>query len=84
MTVEFINKVMRTETCYDMLQRLMNSRHANYQEQFAREMIGLTVLTDYNNQTYRIDDVDFGQNPLTKFDRRDGPISYKDYYSQVG
>lgn len=38
----------------------------------------------YNNKTYRIDDIDFDKNPLTKFKTRDGSeISFVDYYKKV-
>lgn len=43
-------------------------------------MIGLTVLTDYNNHTYRIDDVDYSASPMSTFMRNSEEITYKDYY----
>lgn len=45
------------------------------------EVIGMMVLTDYNNHTYRIEDVDFEVNPLSKFSMKSGDeISYLEYY----
>ena len=42
------------------------------------------VLTDYNNRTYRIDDVDFSVNPLSTFNLKSGEkISYSQYYRNV-
>lgn len=44
-------------------------------------MVGLVVLTDYNNNTYRISDVDFDTTPNSTFQLRNGDsVSYKDYY----
>jgi len=43
----------------------------------------MVILTDYNNKTYRIDDVDFQSTPLCKFKTNDGEISYVDYYKKV-
>lgn len=38
----------------------------------------------YNNKTYRIDDIDFNKNPMTKFKTRNGEeISFVDYYKKV-
>lgn len=44
-------------------------------------MLGILVLTDYNNNTYRIEDVDFETNPSSTFPMKDGVhVSYRDYY----
>jgi len=43
----------------------------------------MIVLTDYNNKTYRIDDVDFESSPMTKFSIRDGEFSVIEYYKKV-
>lgn len=43
----------------------------------------MVVLTDYNNKTYRVDDVDFTSSPLSKFETKEGTISYVEYYKKV-
>lgn len=47
-------------------------------------MVGMTVgqivLTMYNNQTYRIDSIDFSKNPMSTFTKDGKEISYKKYY----
>jgi len=51
---------------------------------FKMNVIGSTVLTRYNNQTYRIDDIDDEATISSTFRKKDGSsISYKDYYKQV-
>lgn len=40
----------------------------------------MTVVTRYNQKTYRIDRVDFAQSPATTFDKQGTPTSYADYY----
>ena len=45
-------------------------------------LIGLTVLTRYNNKSYRIDEIVFDQNPLSTFDCRGEAMSYVDYYKK--
>lgn len=71
---------MRTETLYDILQRCVQNERGNYQNAFKTAVLGTTVLTGYNNKTYRIDDVDFDSSPKSTFDTRDGPKNYLDYY----
>lgn len=43
----------------------------------------MIVLTDYNNKTYRVDDIDFNSTPKSTFATRDGEISYCEYYKKV-
>uniref|UniRef100_A0A0K8TM02 Piwib n=1 Tax=Tabanus bromius TaxID=304241 RepID=A0A0K8TM02_TABBR len=76
---EIAHKVMRTETVYDILQKCIHESR-DYQDNFKKQVIGMTVLTDYNNKTYRIDDVDFNSNPKKTFETKDGPTSFVDYY----
>ncbi|XP_011301414.1 protein aubergine [Fopius arisanus] len=83
MCAEINHKVMRQETLLDILGRMRGEAGAvNYQNAYKNEVIGLTVLTDYNNNTYRIDDVDFGASPKSTFHlrREDRDVSYQDYY----
>jgi len=41
-------------------------------------------LLSYNNKTYRVDDIDWNQNPNSKFTKSDKTeISYYEYYKQV-
>ncbi|SPP81698.1 protein aubergine [Drosophila guanche] len=76
---EIAHKVMRTDTLYNILSEAIRDND-DYQDAFKRQVIGMICLTDYNNKTYRIDDVDFGSTPLSKFNTKEGDISYVEYY----
>lgn len=80
MCAELTHKVMRTDTCFDLLEKCMhNSR--NYQDSFKREVIGSTVMTTYgNNKMYMINDVDFSINPESTFPTKNGPITFVQYF----
>ncbi|XP_066593519.1 piwi-like protein Siwi [Prorops nasuta] len=81
MCAEITHKVMRQETILDILMTCYNRYGERYKDAFSNGVIGCTVLTGYNNHTYRIDDVDFTVNPKSKFRLKDGTeISYQDYY----
>lgn len=82
MCAEISSKVMRRETVLNILQECVKN-HRDYKENFARTVIGSTVLTDYNNKTYRVDDVDWERSPSSTFETREGPKSFVDYYRQV-
>lgn len=83
MCAEINHKVMRDETLLNILERTKQAVGGNYQAAYKAEVMGLTVLTGYNNHTYRIDDVDFGASPCSTFHLRkeDRDVSYQDYYS---
>lgn len=79
---EVSHKVMRQETIYEILRQCKQDDDRNWRENFTREIVGSTVLTGYNNKTYRVDDVDFNSSPSSTFDQKGTPITYRDYYHQ--
>lgn len=81
LSVEIDHKVMRQETAYNVLKQCFNNSR-NPKDAFCKEMIGITVLTEYNNNTYRIDDVDWESSPKSTFLTKNGQISYVDYYKK--
>lgn len=57
--------------------------HINFQKEFCNSVIGIIALTDYNNNTYRIEDVDFDTSPSSTFSMKSGEsISYQEYYKR--
>lgn len=82
--VEITTKVMRMDTVLHLLIECSKEDRANYKTAFQTKIIGSVVLTDYNNRTYRIDDVDWNSNPRSTFQKADGSsISYMEYYASV-
>lgn len=58
---------MRTDTVYDNMQRIQREER-DFQSKFLTSVLGQTVLTAYNNRTYRIDDIDFSKTPQSTFE----------------
>ncbi|XP_077570635.1 piwi-like protein 1 [Stigmatopora nigra] len=75
------HKVLRSETVLDFMGNLRQkcSPHT-FTDACSRELIGLVVLTKYNNKTYRIDDIAWDQTPHNTFKRGEADISFKNYY----
>lgn len=69
---------MRVETVYDIMLRAY--RTDNFKMNFENEILGIVVLTDFNNKTYRVGDIDYERNPTSTFVRKGQSISYRDYY----
>ncbi|XP_076626994.1 aubergine [Colletes latitarsis] len=81
MCSEITHKIMRQQTILDILNDCYQQNRNGYKHLFESQIIGLVVLTDYNNNTYRISDIDYSTNPNSTFKLRTGEsISYKDYY----
>ncbi|XP_070759890.1 piwi-like protein 1 isoform X2 [Enoplosus armatus] len=75
------HKVLRSETVLDFMINLrQHYGNERFPEICAKELIGLIVLTKYNNKTYRIDDIAWDHTPSNTFKRGDTDISFKDYY----
>uniref|UniRef100_A0A8C5BZH4 Piwi like RNA-mediated silencing 1 n=1 Tax=Gadus morhua TaxID=8049 RepID=A0A8C5BZH4_GADMO len=75
------HKVLRSETVLDFMVSLRQQcGPQRFPEICAKELIGLVVLTKYNNKTYRIDDIAWDHTPNNTFKRGDTEISFKNYY----
>jgi aubergine len=84
LNVEVIHKFMRNETIYDIAKRFANDTRLreDWREALKREVIGSTVLTDYTNKTYLIDDLDFTMSPRSTFRSSNGQeMTYAAYYT---
>lgn len=78
---EIAHKTMRMQTCYDILRDCQN-KDRNYKDAFTRCVLGVVVLTGYNNKTYTIHDISFDTTPSSTFETKNGMISFVDYYKQ--
>ncbi|XP_041985328.1 piwi-like protein Siwi [Aricia agestis] len=80
MVTEITHKVLRLDTVHQMLAEYANTKGANFKRIFLEDVVGKIVMTDYNKKTYRVDDVNWSENPRSTFKTKDGDISYLDYY----
>ncbi|KAM7416297.1 hypothetical protein PAMA_018390 [Pampus argenteus] len=75
------HKVLRSETVLDFMVNLRQQcGNQRFPEICTKELIGLIVLTKYNNKTYRIDDIAWDHTPNNTFKRGDTEISFKNYF----
>uniref|UniRef100_G1R652 Piwi like RNA-mediated silencing 4 n=1 Tax=Nomascus leucogenys TaxID=61853 RepID=G1R652_NOMLE len=77
-------KVLRNETVLEFMTALCQRTGLScFTQACEKQLIGLIVLTRYNNRTYSIDDIDWSVKPTHTFQKRDGTeITYVDYYKQ--
>ena len=58
----------------------MSKKGSQFQKTATDTLVGLSVLTRYNNKMYRIDEILFDKNPMSTFDYKGNPITFVDYY----
>ncbi|XP_072456841.1 piwi-like protein 1 [Notamacropus eugenii] len=76
------HKVVRKDTILDLIKDFQKSRGPTSREDILKEIRGQIVYTKHNNRTYRVDDIDWEQNPRSTFKKDDSDISFLDYYRQ--
>eukprot|EP00095_Tigriopus_kingsejongensis_P011291 maker-scaffold14_size734282-snap-gene-2.24 protein:Tk11291 transcript:maker-scaffold14_size734282-snap-gene-2.24-mRNA-1 annotation:"piwi-like protein 1" len=80
--IDVSHRVLRKETAYDAIKAIA-ARKGDIKNEAEKGLLGATILTRYNNKTYRIDDIDWVANPLSTFtDSKGGEISYVEYYKK--
>jgi aubergine-like protein len=64
----------------DEIRQNAERRNQDGNEAISQALTGATVVTKYNQKTYKVDRVDFNQSPETCFDKQGTQTSYRDYY----
>ena len=72
------HRVLHKTNVYDQLKLLMPNQH--YQQLACRHLVGSSVITRYNRQTYRVDDIDFESSPESTFTWGSLEITYREYF----
>lgn len=80
---DIAHKIMRTDTVYSLMRDIRRNNPQNFENAFKNRVLGMTVLTSYNNKTYQIHDIDFSKTPSTTFSRNNKEITIKHYYAEV-
>lgn len=80
MVTDTVHKVLRRDSVLDLLVQIMDTGRSNYRDEAIKKVTGAIVMTPYNNKTYRVDDIDWSQNPSCTFDTKEGLKSYVEYY----
>jgi len=80
LSVKVEHKVLRMDTVHDQISTVIGKNRDNYRAAVTKELLGKIVMTRYNNETYKIDDIAWNENPMSTFNGRHGEITYVDYY----
>ena len=69
LTADMAFKILRSDTVLAVMEDIREKHlsRGNFKEEIIRQLVGQTVLTRYNNKTYRIDDIDFSKTASDSF-----------------
>merc|ERR550517_1361310 len=83
LNLDVSHKVLRQQTAYQLMEDILKMKSPDCQAQIKKALLGAVVLTRYNNKNYRVDEIDFDQNPSTTFqDHKGREMSFKEYYKE--
>jgi aubergine-like protein len=79
---ELTHKLLHKKTIHDMMSDIYRRcrSDAEFKEQVTSEIVGRIVMTTYNNKTYKIDDINWDQNPTNTFNTKRGDVTFIEYY----
>lgn len=81
MGVDVKYKISRTDRVLQILDECIQGNRQDGRANFTKEVVGAIVITDYNNKSMKIDDIDWDKSPASTFPKSDGTqISFIDYY----
>nr|DBA32427.1 TPA: hypothetical protein GDO54_000221 [Pyxicephalus adspersus] len=84
LSIDISHKVMREQTALQFMDSYGLGRTPDFQDVIFKELVGLIVLTKFNNRTYRVDEIAWNMTPLSTFRKSDGTeISFAKYYKAV-
>ncbi|XP_040545319.1 piwi-like protein 2 [Gallus gallus] len=82
--VDTVHRIIRSESVLALMQSICKQSPSSFHDECTKQLVGSTVLTRYNNRTYRIDDIDWEKTPRDSFTLGSGEeITFVDYYSKT-
>lgn len=77
------HRVLRTETVRDLLIGLKKRGFSDIKSEAEKALLGISVLTRYNNKSYKVDDLDWESSPKSTFKNEKGEeLDYITYYKR--
>jgi len=77
------HRVLRTETVRDFLGNMRKRGITDLKSEAEKALLGTSVLTRYNNKSYKVDDIDFNSSPKDSFTNEKGEkLTYVEYYKR--
>lgn len=73
LNIDVVHKMLRQQSVLDFVASCLKEGGPRGKDMAAKELIGTSVLTRYNNKLYQVDDILWDKHPeTTTFDKKDG------------
>jgi aubergine-like protein len=84
LNIDTVSKVLRKDTVLDIINGVRNQQTTNWESKVRDELIGESIITHYNRQIYRIDDITFEKTPGSTFSlgTKGDEKTYETYYRE--
>lgn len=84
LTIDLVHKVCTSRSVLDVMGQIRSKFSHDFEAKIKETFVNASVMTTYNREIYRIDDVDFAKNPESTFtcNKKKAPISFADYYQE--
>lgn len=73
---------MRADTILDIIRRI-KSEERDFKMAVEKSLLGTTVVTAYNQKSYRIDEITYDVKPSDTFKMKGTDISFSEYYKVI-
>jgi len=83
LSIDVAFKVVRTDSVLNQMNQLRDQadqKGKDYKAVIQDAIVGSTVVTRYNQKTYKIDRIEFDQSPESTFQKDGNAVSYMEYY----
>lgn len=76
--IDYCSRILRTDNVLDFIKSLKGNIN-----EIKETLISTSVLADYLGfRYYKVDDIDFKQNPLSTFTSKEGEVTYVQYFKK--
>jgi len=83
LNIDVAFRVVRNDSALDFIKQVTEEaekKNNDVRQEIQDALIGSTVVTRYNNKTYRVEAIDFEKTPESTFEKDGNPIAFKDYF----
>lgn len=85
LNIDICFKVIRSDTVLSAIQAVKENamnKGLDFKEEIVNEFVNKTIVTSYNNRTYRVTSVDFEKTPESTFEKDEKQVSFASYYKE--
>eukprot|EP00092_Neocalanus_flemingeri_P023728 GFUD01025735.1.p1 GENE.GFUD01025735.1~~GFUD01025735.1.p1 ORF type:complete len:750 (+),score=193.64 GFUD01025735.1:69-2318(+) len=76
-------KIQRTDTVLEQMQEIYKRDSANFKSACEKVLLGGTIMTRYDNKTFKVNNIDWDKHPTDSFESSNGDsLTFIQYYQE--